>query len=466
MMDSILNASNIHDFEKKFKEKNELDCVLSRCRKYPTLNVLLTYHRSQGYKVIESFALGTSLNCLSYLYSHSYEVGQPNISRKMSLNLFIALVANTGYEKTGYLRDCRRETVETINQAVRDKYEINPNAFTTYLPSSSQGLQKLCGEMPVRNFIADEVKEFAKAKAPSPKYDVFEAIRNMYDKHIFGLSVTKKAENDNKATDDCFANLLIAGTTDDMKKYLLSTEKILDGTANRFLMIGPSSTRTGSKKPVRVDKKFLEECCFKFLRDKATEHIEYEIDASIATVGLVTERVAKRIAREVYNQDIDHYFQVIAEKNDALLDEYDEKGIEVEPRIIMLTRQSVMKMRIAYLLWIDKGFPVKDAMQCAQDANDIVDALNKTTEHLYENTRGTPEMLRTKIMALKEKNPDRQKIYLSKLIQKKGYLDSNVYGNILNELTLYLRTLYSVNQIQIVERNKKIIAFYFCEELE
>ncbi len=445
------------------KKFSSMDDIIAKCRQYPTFNALLSYHQSQGYKVIDSFCLGTSLACLSYLYSHSYEIGIANISRKTPLNLFIALGANTGYEKTGYLSDCRNETIQCINKAIHEKFGIHSSSFTTYLPSSAEGLQKLCGEMPVRFFGLDEAKQFTKAKAPSPKYDVFEAIRNMFDKYIFGLSVTKKAENNNKATDQTFATMLISDTTAGIKNNLLSLENLENGTANRYLIIFPSSTRCGSKKPIRVEKEFFEEVCFCHLRKMVEIHIHYDVTENLIPGSLIEKtQIIKRIAKEIHSPEIDSYYQAISEKNDKILDDYDANGIEIEPKIIMLTRQMVIKMRIAYLLWIDSEF--KNDLQCAKDADELVEVLNTTCFSIYENNKATPEILKTKVLSLREKYPPGAKIYLSKLTQHKAPLDLKVYGNVLSELEQYLRTLANLNQITLFQNDKRIIGFAFCVE--
>lgn len=449
--------------------QSSLTAIMNECvdkaKSYPTLNALLTFHRSQGKRLIESFAIASALGELSYIYCHSYEVKEAGQINGMSLNLFVALFADTGYGKS-YCLDAGRDFVidSCINNTIKESLNLNSDEyFSTELPASKEGMQRDFRLFPVRAYVKDEAADILLSKN-SFKQETFDTLKSLFSPYKFNTSSTKKKENENKESHDkCIAVIIMGGPTKDMQRGLLSDVRAENGTANRFLLVCPSSYRTSSGKPKKLSETEL--TAIKNAIQAATkQHIKYENKTSSSDE---LQNEIRRIVENIYCDAIEMFFEEIESEIADKLDDKEMKGEPMTPELLQFTRTGVIKKRLAYLLWLEKGLSSDWANQCAIDACFLVDALYQTAveRKIFEQSYITADNIVKKILSLEGKKKAGQEIYLSNLTGKNQILDLGKHGNDLEKIIKTIRHLDSIGKIKVTssQSSEKGIKFVFID---
>lgn len=462
--------------EEKIDCSEDMQKCVAICKEYPTLKLLSLLYRSQGKRLVESFALACSLSSLSYIYCHSNEVRKAGQVKSMSLNLYFAILADTGYGKTSSL-EVGKSILNDINQGIKEVIKNNEERFSTELPASREGMQRNFGTFPVRAYILDEAQNTVLSKNDI-KQEVFGVLRNLFDPYKFHLSSTKKKENDNLETaSNCLAVVMMAGTTQKMQTGFLSEERANEGTANRFLIVCPNAYRGEMPLPVNLEEISVPEI-IDMVKDKVKKTVRYEksVEAPFPVEPRQNDRKKsepppedkfKRMIEYIYSEEIESYFDVVESDIAKQLDEYEKKKLPPTTKILQITRTGVIKKRMAYLLWAEKDCNPVSAIKCAEDATFLADALYQTalSRGIFDQETLNRQSIVDKILGLKEKCGKEKEISLSRLTAKKGLFDLSKHGNNLKSIFDTLSHLAALGEIKLTQKEGgKAIKFSFPED--
>ena len=478
--EALPNEEQLNPLEEE-ETQEKIDCAenmkkcVAICGEYPTLSFLNLLYRSQGKRLVESFALACTLSSFSYIFSHSFEVKKAGQVKSMSLNLYFAILADTGYGKTSYLEVCK-DVLNTINQGIKEVIKNNLERFSPELPASREGMQRSFGIFPVRAYVLDEAQNLVLSKSDY-KQEVFGVLRNLFDPYKFHLSSTKKKENDNLETaGNCLAIVMMAGTPKKMQEGFLSEERANEGTSNRFLLVCPNAYRGEMPFPLELNEISVAEI-MTFIKNKVKSHVRYEKLMETPSSAqpqqkdrknseLPPEDKFKRKIEYLYSEEIESYFDEVESDIAKQLDEYEKKKLLPTPKILQITRTGVIKKRIAYLLWIEKERDPSSAIKCAEDASFLADALYQTAlaRGIFEQEALNKQGIVDKILGLEGKYGKGKDIFLSKLTSKKGIFDLGKHGHSLKNIIDTLAHLAALGKIRLTPKEgSKAIKFSFPE---